>query len=78
MSWRDDKELKQLSLRSKDKIEAFFEVEKRAVTVGHILHTMNIDFRTIKRILESMVKHGVLEKIETSNQPVYRKIEKKR
>lgn len=76
VNWKDDEMLGRVSVRSKDRIETLFEVEKRAVSIGYIVHTLKIDFDTVKRSLGVMSKHGVLEKIETNSQPVFRKIQK--
>jgi len=71
--WFGDKEIKQITSSSKDRIATFFEVENKAVTAGHILHKLKIDHGTIKRVMNVMVKHGLLEVIETSNCVVYRR-----
>lgn len=72
-AWFNDSDIKQISLPSKERITTFFEVENRAVTVGHILHKLKIDHKTIKRVINVMVKHGLIEKIETSNYTQYRR-----
>jgi len=72
-AWFDDSTIKRISFSSKDRIVTFFEVENRAVTVGHILHKLKIDHSTIKRVLAVMVKHKLLEQIETSNYMQYRR-----
>jgi len=76
MDWKDDEVLGRVSARSKDRIETLFEVDNRAVSIGHIVHTLKIDFDSVKRILEVMSKHDKLEKIETNSQPVFRKVQK--
>ena len=73
-AWFDDSDIKQISKSSKDRITTFFEVENRAVTVGHILHKLKIDHKTIKRVIDVMVKHELVEMIETSNYTQYRRI----
>lgn len=72
-TWFEDNEIKRLSLSSKERITTFFEIEKKAVTVGYILHKLKIDHKTIKRILDVMVKHKLIEQIETSNYTQYRR-----
>lgn len=73
-TWFDDPRIKRISFSSKDRITTFFEEEKRAVTVGHILHKLKIDHETIKRVIAVMVEHGLLEQIETSNYMQYRRV----
>ena len=72
-AWFNDSEISQISLSSKERIATFFEVENRAVTVGHILHKLKIDHKTIKRVIDVMVKNGLVEQIETSNYTQYRR-----
>jgi len=76
VNWKTDEELGRISVRSKDRIETMFDIEARAVSIGHIVHTLRIDFDTVKTILEVMSKHGVLERIETNSQPVFRKVKR--
>jgi predicted transcriptional regulator len=73
VNWKSDEALGRISERSKDRIETMFDIESRAVSIGHIVHTLRIDFDTVKTILEVMSKHDVLEKIETNSQPMFRK-----
>lgn len=73
-AWFDDSAIRRISFSSKDRITTFFEVENRAVTVGHILHKLKIDHNTIKRVMAVMVEHKLLEQIETSNYMQYRRI----
>lgn len=73
--WFDDDSIKQISKSSKERITTFFEVENRGVTVGHILHQLNIDHRTIKRVIEVMVKNGLVEHIPTTNYTQYRRVQ---
>lgn len=73
MSWKDDKELGRIRQRSKEKMEILFNIEDRAVSIGYIFNKLKLDFDVIARMVNIMVKHGVLEKIETSGRPLYRK-----
>jgi len=73
-AWFDEPEIKTIRFSSKDRITTFFEVENRAVTPGYILHKLKIDHKTIKRVMDVMVRHNILEKIETTNYTQYRRV----
>lgn len=74
-AWFEDDELKYIRNSSKERIATFFEVEGRAVTIGYILHKLNIDHRTIRKVVEVMMKHGHVERIDTTNYTQYRRKE---
>ncbi len=73
--WRNSPVLKRISQKSIERVDTFFTVETRAVSKGHIFHTLkSVDDYTLKRIVEVMVEHGILEQIETNASTYYRKV----
>jgi hypothetical protein len=73
MDWRKDEGLKGITEKSKDKLETFFKVERElAVTRGYIFRKLRIDQRTLKRVLDAMVRDKVIEEIKTNAYVNYR------
>ncbi len=71
-AWINDEHLGRVSRRNIDRIETLFRVEKRAVSLRHIVLTLMIDIRSVRRVVEAMLKHGIIERIETNSGNFYR------